>query len=68
MKKRLLFLFGIGMSASVCAQTLTDGLMMPRKNLCTGFMYMHDSWTDYWQGELKRDNGNIGNITTQSLT
>ena len=68
MKKRLLFLFGIGMSASVCAQTLTDGLMMPRKNLCTGFMYMHDSWTDYWQGELKRDNGNIGKITTQSLT
>jgi hypothetical protein len=67
MKKPLLFLLGIGMSASVCAQTLTDGLMMPKKTLCTGFMYTHDSWTDYWEGELKRDNGNVGKVTTQSL-
>lgn len=49
------------------AQTLTDGLMMPKKDLCTGLMYTHDQWTDYWEGELKRDNGNIGKITTQSL-
>jgi hypothetical protein len=28
---------------------------------------MHDSWTEYWEGELKRENGNIGKITTQSL-
>jgi Putative MetA-pathway of phenol degradation len=67
MKKPLLFLLGIGMSASVLAQTLTDGLMMPKKTLCTGFMYTHDSWTDYWEGELKRDNGNVGKVTTQSL-
>ena len=67
MKINLLFLLGIGMSASVCGQTLTDGLMMPKKNLCTGFMYTHDQWTDYWEGELKRDNGNIGKVTTQSL-
>ena len=67
MKINLLFLLGIGMSASVCGQTLTDGLMMPKKNLCTGFMYTHDSWTEYWEGELKRDNGNIGKVTTQSL-
>ena len=67
MKKPLLLLLGIGMSASVCAQTLTDGLMMPKKTLCTGLMYTHDSWTDYWEGELKRDNGNVGKVTTQSL-
>ncbi|HZB11679.1 MAG TPA: hypothetical protein VE467_01560, partial [Chryseolinea sp.] len=67
MKKPLLFLLGIGMSASVLAQTLTDGLMMPKKTLCTGLMYTHDSWTDYWEGELKRDNGNVGKVTTQSL-
>ena len=67
MKINLLFLLGIGMSASVCGQTLTDGLMMPKKNLCTGFMYTHDQWTEYWEGELKRDNGNIGKVTTQSL-
>jgi hypothetical protein len=36
------------------AQTLTDGLMMPKNAFCTGFMYTHDSWTEYWEGELKR--------------
>ena len=49
------------------AQTLTDGLMMPRKDLCTGFVYEHDRWTSYWEGTLKRDNQNIGSVTTQSV-
>src|SRR5688572_12327701 len=49
------------------AQTLTDGLMMPKNDFCTGFMYTQDSWTEYWEGELKRENGNIGRVTTQSL-
>lgn len=55
------------MPVSVWAQTMTDGLMMPKKNFCTGFLYTNDKWTDYWEGELKRDNGNIGSVTTQSL-
>lgn len=50
------------------SQTLTDGFMMPKKDLCTGFMYSHDQWTKYWEGELKRDNGNIGKVTTQMIT
>jgi hypothetical protein len=49
------------------SQTLTDGLMMPKKNLCTGFIFSHDQWTDYWEGKLNRDNANIGTIKTQSL-
>jgi hypothetical protein len=49
------------------AQTLTDGLMMGKQKFCTGFMYTNDSWDEYWEGELKRENGNIGKITTQSL-
>jgi hypothetical protein len=49
------------------SQTLTDGLMMGKKMLCTGFLYTHDQWTDYWEGSLKRDNENIGTISTQSL-
>jgi hypothetical protein len=67
MKKKLLFLLGMVMYASVNGQNLTDGLMMGKGNLCTGFIYSHDRWTDYWEGELKRDNGNIGKVTTQSL-
>ena len=54
-------------SANTQAQTLTDGLMMGKNLFCTGFMYTNDKWTDYWEGELKRENGNIGSVTTQSL-
>jgi hypothetical protein len=50
------------------AQTIDDGLMMPKKALCTGFLYGHESWQRYWEGTLKRTNGNIGTITTRSLT
>lgn len=49
------------------SQTLTDGLMMGKKALCTGFLYTQDQWRDYWEGSLKRDNENIGRITTQSV-
>ena len=45
---------------------ITDGLMMARGQLCTGFVYDHDQWSNYWEGALKRDNGNIGTLTTQS--
>ena len=66
MKKFLLF-FSMGISSLGFAQTITDGLMMPEKAICTGVMYSYDQWNNYWEGELKRDNENIGTITTRSL-
>jgi hypothetical protein len=54
--------------APLPAQTLDDSLTMPRGQLCTGFVYTHDGWDRYWEGTLKRANGNIGTITTQSVT
>jgi hypothetical protein len=68
MKKYILattLMFSLAVSLS--AQTITDGLMMPRKTFCTGFLYGYDSWTGYWEGDHHRVNGNIGKITTQSL-
>lgn len=50
------------------AQTIDDAVMMPKNDLRTGFVYAHDSWDEYWEGVLKRNNGNIGTLTTQSLT
>ncbi len=50
------------------AQTIDDGLMMPRKQLCIGFIYMHDGWDRYWEGALERGNGNIGTLNTQSVS
>jgi hypothetical protein len=57
----------MGLSSFAMAQTVTDGLMMPAKTICTGFIYTHDRWTDYWEGDLKRENGNIGTVTTTSV-
>ena len=42
--------------------------MVPKKTFNTGLVYAHESWDEYWEGTLKRTNGNIGTLTTQSLT
>jgi hypothetical protein len=55
-------------AASLRAQTVDDGLLIPRGALGTGFLYAHESWSQYWEGSLKRDNGNIGTLTTQSVS
>ena len=70
LSRKALLPFALAMlaCASLGAQTLEDGVMMPGKALCTGFLYTHDSWDRYWEGTLKRGNGNIGTITTESVT
>jgi len=50
------------------AQTIDDGSLMPKGTLTTGVFYSHDSWDQYWEGTLKRSNGNIGTLTTKSVT
>jgi hypothetical protein len=51
----------------VSAQTFTDGLMMSKGKVCVMAVYTHDRWQDYWEGTLKRENFNIGKVTTQSV-
>src|SRR4030095_16056015 len=48
-------------------QTADDGVMMGKKQWCNGLTYMHSSWNDYWEGTTKRDNKNLGTVTTQSV-
>jgi len=50
----------------LAGQTLDDGIMMGRNQLCSGYMFTSDRWDQYWEGTLKRANGNIGTLTTQS--
>jgi hypothetical protein len=50
------------------AQTIDDGSMMPSRTFSAGVFYSHDSWDQYWEGTLKRTNGNIGTLTTRSVT
>lgn len=49
------------------SQTDIDGIMMTKNNFCTGLMYGYSSWTDYWEGTLKRDNENLGRVSTQMI-
>jgi hypothetical protein len=62
----------LAVSVSLClpvdAQTIDDGIMMTARSLQAGGIYSRDSWEEYWEGPLKRVNGNIGTITTQSAT
>jgi hypothetical protein len=49
------------------AQTDNDAIMMNKYQWCSGATYMHSQWSNYWEGTLKRNNANIGTVTTQSV-
>ncbi|MDE3234607.1 MAG: hypothetical protein KGO81_01540 [Bacteroidota bacterium] len=49
------------------SQTTDDAIMMGKNNLCSGLMYSHSSWDHYWEGTFKRDNQNLGTVSTQML-
>jgi hypothetical protein len=50
------------------AQTLEDAELLQPRQAAVTVMYGHDAWDQYWEGSLKRTNGNIGTITTSSIT
>lgn len=47
------------------AQTDMDAIMMSKNNFCSGFMYSSSQWSNYWEGTLKRNNENLGTVSTQ---
>ena len=49
------------------AQTDEDAIMMTKKNFCIGATYMHSSWDHYWEGTFKRNNLNIGTMSTRMI-
>ncbi len=53
-------------AAPVAAQSMEDAIFMDRRVLCAGLLYTRDQWSNYWEGGLKRDNGNVGTVTTQA--
>ncbi len=48
-------------------QTEFDAIMMNKQQFCSGLMYTHSSWDNYWEGTLKRNNLNLGTVTSQSV-
>jgi Putative MetA-pathway of phenol degradation len=71
MKKNLISkVLQVGLAAllfsnSMCAQTDIDAIMMEKNAFCVGPLYSYSSWKNYWEGTLKRENLNIGKVTTQ---
>lgn len=49
------------------AQTDMDAIMMEKKQFCVGPMYSHSGWKNYWEGTLKRDNQNLGTVSTDAF-
>ena len=47
------------------AQTDIDAIMMGKKQFCAGVMYGSGSWKNYWEGTNKRDNDNLGTVSTK---
>ncbi|MFD3002483.1 hypothetical protein ACFS7Z_19075 [Pontibacter toksunensis] len=48
------------------AQTEQDALMMGERKLCVAATVQYSSWTDYWEGTFKRDNENMGRVSTKA--
>jgi hypothetical protein len=46
------------------AQMENDAIMIPKNYLCPGVMFSNTSWTNYWEGTFKRDNGNMGTVSS----
>jgi hypothetical protein len=51
----------------VNAQTMTDGIFMSKGSLCGSAIYTNDSWKNFWEGTLYRENKNVGTLTTESI-
>lgn len=64
MKALLVGLFLLS-SFVALGQTDIDGIMMEKNAFCVGPMYSYSSWKNYWEGTLKRDNENLGKVSTQ---
>lgn len=70
MKRKIFLTYiltGILIIKQAAAQTETDAIMMNKNQFCGGLMYTNSSWKNYWEGTLKRDNLNIGTVSTQSV-
>ncbi|MBC7851360.1 MAG: hypothetical protein H7Y31_16575 [Chitinophagaceae bacterium] len=60
-------LIGGSLALSVIGQTDQDAIMMNKNQFCSGLLYGYSSWDNYWEGTLKRNNQNLGTVSTQSV-
>jgi hypothetical protein len=58
---------GLGIVILSYGQTPTDGLMMPKGEICIAVVYEDAYWDQYWEGTYLRTNGNIGTFNRKML-
>ncbi|MBP6181962.1 hypothetical protein [Flavobacterium sp.] len=51
----------------ISAQTDIDAIMMSKNNFCVGAVYQYSDWNQYWEGSFKRENLNLGTVSTKSI-
>jgi hypothetical protein len=54
----------MAISYNATAQTDIDAIMMEKNAFCVGPMYGYSSWKNYWEGTLKRENLNLGTVSS----
>lgn len=65
MSKKILIVIVLIMPFLGMAQTDIDAIMMEKNAFCVGPMYSYSSWKNYWEGTRKRENLNLGTVSTQ---
>jgi hypothetical protein len=65
--KKIIFILSIFITSTTIAQTDMDGLMMEKNLFCAGATYGTSTWKNYWEGTLKRENLNLGNVKNNTL-
>lgn len=67
MKQKFIILFLNCLPFVATAQTDLDAIMMSKNVLCTGIMYQRSAWDEYWEGTFKRNNENLGTVSTNMI-
>ncbi len=65
--KKIIIILSLFISSTTIAQTDMDGLMMDKNFFCVGVTYGSSTWKNYWEGTLKRENLNLGKVTTNNV-
>jgi hypothetical protein len=66
--KKIAFCLACVGALTASAQTPTDGLMMKKGENCSVLAYSNSTWENYWEGEKKRNNPNLGKFTAENVT
>lgn len=54
--------------SSAYAETPGDGLMMSKNSFCQVVSYSQNSWSKYWESDVKRENSNLGTFRSHTFT